>query len=108
VRFSAAIRRLVHDLVIAFVQVDRLQDVEVKRVFDLPIGVLWRELDVDNHGILGVVRIELAERFADNLFVGPDSLEGVTAKVGDCFDVIWILVTRESAAGAATRTPAKK
>jgi hypothetical protein len=30
VRFPAAIRRLVHDLVIAFAQVDRLQDIEIE------------------------------------------------------------------------------
>jgi hypothetical protein len=66
--------------VIAFAQVDRLQDVEIERVLDLPIRVLWRELKIDDDGILGVLGIELAECFADDLFVRPDALEGVSAE----------------------------
>jgi hypothetical protein len=92
--------------VIAFAQVDRLQDVEIKRILDLPVGVLWRELYIEDRGILRVVRIELAEGLADDLFVGADALEGLTAERRRLFRRNRILVTRASAAEAATRTPA--
>src|SRR5262249_58961887 len=72
-RLAATIRRLVHHLVGALAQVDRLQDVEVEGVPDGTVRVPLREPDVHDHGVLRVVGIHLAERLAGNLFVLPDA-----------------------------------
>src|SRR5437899_680956 len=77
---AAAVRRLVHHLVIAFAQVNRLEDVEVERVLDHAARVARRELEIDDHGILRIVRVDLAVRLADKLFVLPDALERVAAE----------------------------
>ena len=58
---------------VALAQVDRLQDVEVERILDLPVPVARRKLDVDDDIILGVARVELAERFAGDLLVLSDA-----------------------------------
>ena len=79
-RLAAAIRRLVHHLVRALAQVDRFQDVEVERVLDVAAGILRRELDVDDDGVLRIGRVDLAEGFAGDLLVLPDAGPRVTAK----------------------------
>ncbi len=79
-RFAAAVRRLVHHLVRAATEVDRLEDVEVERVLDLAAGVPRRELDVHDHGVLRVEGIDLAERLADDLLVLSDARPRIAAK----------------------------
>jgi len=66
--------------VIALAQVDRLQDVEVECVIDFAAGVPRRQLDVDDHGVFRIVRIELAVGLADELFVLADAGEGMAAE----------------------------
>src|SRR5213078_308009 len=72
-RLAAAVRRLVHHLVGALAQIDRLQHVEVERVLDVAPGVPRRQRDVDDDRVLRIVRLHLAERLADDLFVLPDA-----------------------------------
>jgi hypothetical protein len=66
--------------VIAFCEIGRFQHVEIERVLDLAIGILRRELDVDDDRVLRVLRIELAIGLADDLLVGADVLEDVAAE----------------------------
>jgi hypothetical protein len=66
--------------VIAFAQIDRLQDVEVECIFDFAACVARGQLDVDDHSVFRIVRIKLAVRLADELFVLTDAGEGVAAE----------------------------
>ena len=79
-RLAAAIGRLVHHLVVAAAQILRLEDVEIERVLDHAVLVSRRELDVHDHRVPGIARVELAERPADQLFVLSHAGKGVTAE----------------------------
>jgi hypothetical protein len=77
-----AVGRLVHHLVGALAQVDGLEDVEVERVLDVAVGVPRRERDVDDHGVERIVRVQLAERLADDLLVLSDARPGKASERG--------------------------
>src|SRR3979411_682656 len=76
----AAVRRLIHHLVGALAQVARLEDVEVKRVLDVSVGVPRRELKIDDPCVLLVERIDFGESLAGELLVLPDVRPGVAAE----------------------------
>ena len=76
----AAVRRLVHHLVRAFAQVDRLEDVEVECVLDVAANVPRRQQDVDDDGILRIRGIDFAECLADDLLVLTDARPRVAAE----------------------------
>ncbi len=77
---AAAIGRLVHHLVRALLQVDRLEDVEVERVLDLAARISRREGDVDDDGVLGIEGIDLAEGLAVELFILSDPRPRIAAE----------------------------
>src|SRR5262249_28414702 len=77
---AAAVRGLVHHSVAALREVDRLEDVEVERILDVAASVRRREPDVDDDRVLVVVRIELAERLADDALVLPHAWPGIAAE----------------------------
>src|SRR6185503_4063333 len=77
---AAAIGRLVHHLVRALLELDRLQDVEVELVLDVAARVARRELEVDDDAILPVVGIDFAVRDADQLLVLADARPRITAE----------------------------
>jgi hypothetical protein len=54
-------------------QIDRLEDVEIEGVLDVPAGVARRQPDVHDYGILRVARVHLAERLTNDLLVLPDA-----------------------------------
>src|SRR5262245_1726855 len=54
---------------IALGQIDGLQDIKIHRVLDIAARIAWRELQVGNDCITRVVRVELAERRAAQLFI---------------------------------------
>src|SRR6267154_6882212 len=79
---AAAVGRLVHHLARAFLEIDRLEDVEVEGVFDVAARVARREFDVDDVAVLAVVRVDLAERRADDLLVLADARPRESAEGG--------------------------
>ena len=77
---AAAIGRLVHHLVRALGEIDRLQDVEVERVLDVAVGVARRELDVGDAAVLGIGRADFAVGLARDLLVLADAGPRVAAE----------------------------
>jgi hypothetical protein len=66
----AAIVDGVEDLVIAALHVDWLQDHELRAELDQPLGIARRILQVDDHCVVGIVRIDLHVRGAAQHLVG--------------------------------------
>jgi len=77
---AAPVRRLVHHLAIALVQVERLQDVEIVLIFDVAVGVFRRQLDVGDQRILRVRRTDLARRDPGDDLVLADAGKRVSAE----------------------------
>ena len=79
-RLAAAVRRLVHHLVTALAEIDRLQDVEIVLVDDATLIVHRRELDVGDDGVQRIVRVDLSGGDARDLLVLADTGERVAAE----------------------------
>ena len=78
----AAVGRLVHHLVVALAQVNRLEDVEGERILDVAVGVRRREANVGDDRVLGIGGIHFAVGHADEFFVLSDARPHVAAKGG--------------------------
>ena len=76
----AAIAELVEQRAVAFGNVDRLEHVEVGRIFDHPASIARGLVEVDDHGIEGALRIELAVEAAHHLLIGPDIAESCAGR----------------------------
>src|SRR5262249_12506559 len=61
---------------------DWLQDEDVHRILDHPVRVAGSKLDVGDHPVAPVVRVELAARSASQLLVLPDRAEAQAAERG--------------------------
>ncbi len=79
---AAAIGRLVHHLMIALAEVDRLEDVEVVGVLDVAVLIPRGQRDVRDDRILRVRRIYLALCDPDDELVLTDERERMAAEGG--------------------------
>jgi hypothetical protein len=65
--------------VIALALVDRLEDLEFRRVLNHASGVARCELDVLNNFVYVIVRVDFAERGTGDEFISSDRAEGRAA-----------------------------
>src|SRR5262249_17232888 len=70
---AAPVRRLVHHLAIALVQVQGLENVKVVLIHDVSVGISWSELKVGDQRILRVGRTDFTRRDAGDEFILPDT-----------------------------------
>ena len=77
---AAAIGQVHEDAVIALRQIDRANDLEVGRVAHRAVRIARRELDIDDDGVLWVVRVDFAADLAFDPLILPGRPEAGAAE----------------------------
>ncbi len=69
-RLAAAVAGFVEDRAVALREIDGPEDIEVGRVFDLPLRIARRLVEIDDRCVERMGGVERAMIAADNLFIG--------------------------------------
>jgi hypothetical protein len=83
---AAAIRRIVKNVPVATLHVDRLQDEKITGILDAAAAVARRFVEIDDDLVQAIFRIDLAIDFADEFFVGAG--DGKFVAAGEWFSFL--------------------